>query len=542
MYESLAGPIKPELPAPKNALSTALRKKLSIGPGCLASEIDWRFITNNIVSDETLHKSIQASEVNSMLAAMPHDVRVESGRKLLDVVRPDNLTFDLLMDSYATLAQVDSALEMFDKSRQAGITPSVYSYAHLMKAFAVVKDLPRASAMYKYMQQQGVEPNLVVTTSLMATCIRTGQVDQAFSIFDTLKYKSASSAPDAQTYSLVIFACALDPQMSAERASDLFTEMTERGLKPTRETYNALIHVYSKRNDYFTEAWRISEDMLRSGIEMDKVTWHSLLSACITNRDLIRARTLVRQMDKIGNRSPTWRPDAITYQLLFRNYARAKVRRSLTPANVLQSDRAIQAKQLSEVWVDETPFTSDAVLRESAQVMHQLQDSRPELLSTQLIDTYMTIAQSFEAPERFMQDWNALYRDHEKGRHSYQIGLAASYTFKDWTLLQQVWAERQAWRAQCADVTTPSARSRKDEYGDFEATRMYIESLSRLNRIFQATQVLEQARTKYHFKKHDLKCFQTKSIQVGDEDAVLLYRDMFPERESRSAGTGHYYY
>lgn len=549
LYQAIASPLRPALVAPKELLSRELCSKLSIDITAPTGTINWALVTDKILSTE-VSANFSIPEINDVLHAMPHHDRVVSGRRLVEnlTFRPTRFMYDLLMDSYASNRSVVEALEMFDRIKSANLEPSLYSYAHLMKAFAMTRDLPKASALYQHMQEQNIEPNLVINTSLIATCIRSQQVERAFSIFDSMKYKATTSAPDAQTYSMMIHACSLDLNMSAERASDLYQEMTERGLQPTLETFNSLIHVYASRKDYFTEAWRISESMQRNNIQMDKTTWHGLLSACVTNRDIGRARTLVRELFRLGGTQEAWQPDGITYQLLFRAYANASVKRSKNPQSrnldVLNPSEDIVSHQPDgSLWVDEVPFTSDAVLQESFNVMRHLQSNRPDLLGTQLIDTYLTISQAFESPERFLNDWNTLYDDEKipKGRFSYQIGLAASYTFKDWPLLQQVWSEREAWRSgpgkEAGDVGirgVPRSKkvTKKDSFGDFEATKTYIESLARLNRVQQATRVLDSARNKFIFHKADLKCFQTKSLQVGDEEAVLLYMDMFPDHHT----------
>lgn len=533
LYASLDAPAQGVLPAPKELMSPALCSKLAIDSSSNLKKLDWRKVVDDFLSTTSV-EALHSREIEQVLAAMPHEARIVSGRRLLDASRwrATRLTYDLLMDSYATLGHASSALELFDAARQVGHKASLYSYAHLMKAFSVVKDLPKAMALYRHMQTEKIQTNLVIDTSLISTCIKTGRIDWAFATFDALKYKATEFAPDAQLYSLMIHACSLDPQLSAERASDLFMEMTERGLKPTKATFNALINVYAQREDYFLEAWKTSDTMQQNRIEMDKTTWHSLLSACVTSRDILRARKLVREMLRLGTGKDEWQPDAITFQLLFRAYARARVRKSLSPANILDASQSLRKVDEASLWVDEQPFSSNALLRESAQMRFFLETSHPQLLNLQVLDTYMTIAPTFGASEQFKHDWETVYTAHSKGRYSYQIALSACYAFKDWDFLQKIWQERQTWRAQVdvadSDITTP-LKTPSDVHGDFEATRMYIECLARLNRIQQATEVLNEARDRFVFEKEHLKCFQTKSIQVGDEEAVLLYLDMFPE-------------
>lgn len=531
-YRKLSTPASPALPAPQEILPAKLLDVLGLEVAVNLHDIPWKNVISGLVQSGRVN-DLSISDINAILQSMPHGSRIQSGRELVDKLSktPDRMTYDLLMDSYASLARASEALAIFDQSRASGLTPSLYSYAHLMKAFAVTKDLHRASALYQHMLSKGVEPNTIIVTSLIATCVRVRDTAKAFSIFDTMKYKSAESRPDAYTYSLMIYACSLDSQMSAERASDLFTEMTSNGLKPTKETFNALIHVYASRSEYFSEAWRMSELMQTNGIDMDKTTWHSLLSACVTNRDLFKARRLVMEMMKLGQTRPAWRPDAITFQTLFRAYAHGHARRSRVPQNVAEPEPYVTHGPDGDLWVHHEPYTSNDLLKESRNILDHILAERGELISTQLIDTYMTIAQAFDAPERFFNDWQTLYDSHRKKKYSYEIGLRASYDLTSTEILDTVWAERQQWRAQQnqEQLNSPSNKLEKNQFHDFEAFRLYIESLARLNRIAEAATMLDAVRDEYKFEKCDLKCFWTKAFQLGNHDAMELCWQISPD-------------
>ncbi|ORY84468.1 hypothetical protein BCR37DRAFT_378501 [Protomyces lactucae-debilis] len=536
MYASLADKAQTAQPTAAQ-LPATLRTTMQLAESADLKTVDWgRAVSHLISSDDAARLS--TSDLNGILLAMPARARLSAGERLLAVTtcRRDNLSYDLMMDAHASLSQVPQALAAFDALQKAGLTPTRYSYAHLMKAFAKTSDVERAAALYKHMQARGIEANLVTITTLINCCIRAGKTERAFSIFDALKYRAANTAPDIHTYTLMIHACAKDKTQSAERASELFEELAERGLQPTRATFNALIHVYATRRDYFAQAWKMAELMKSNQVDLDKTTWHSLLAACAMNKDLTRARKLVRELEVIGKQQPLWAPDEKTYQLLFRTYAGATVKKSRVAIDEAtlgdEGDaQSLVQKGLAVEWIEQMPFTSNDVLEESRRVMAYLQQLHPESLSTQLIDTYLTIAIPYKASKRFIQDWQTLYANLERSRFSFQIALQAAYAFRDSAFLNQVWAERTAWLANTAN---------KHLRHDQEATKLYIEALARCDRLEEAVDILADARTHYQFTKPDLRCFQTKAMQLANEDAVLLYNTMFPPNSRHEVHRGRF--
>jgi pentatricopeptide repeat protein len=526
MYASLAGSAQPALTdSSKELLPPKLREAMHVAVSASPQSIDWGKSVSILIENNEAAR-LSTGELNSILLSMPVRARQSAGKRLLTAVacKRDALSYDLMMHAHASLGQATDALATFDSLRQAGLNPTQYSYAHLMKAFAETSDVTRAAALYKHMQDQGLEVNLVTSTTLISCCIRAGHIDRAFSIFDALKYRAFSTAPDIHTYSLMIHACAKDPQQSAERASELFQELTERGLKPARATFNALIHVYATRRDYFAEAWKIAELMKANEVDLDQATWHALLAACAMSKDLMRARKLVQELEAIGKQQPRWAPNERTFQHLFRAYAsatnakRSKVRIDNSTLETSDNTGSLIPESFEIQWINQVPFTSNDVLEESRRVMAYIQKLHPEHVSTQLVDTYMTIAITFSASKRFMQDWDTLYATLQRSRFSFEIALQAAYAFRNSAFLDQVWSQRDTWI---------SASPRNEDH-EREATRLYIEALARCERLAEATETLAHARTLHRFTKRDLHCFQTKAVQLEDEEAVVLYNSMFP--------------
>ncbi|KAJ7619261.1 hypothetical protein FB45DRAFT_799603, partial [Roridomyces roridus] len=133
---------------------------------------------------------------------------------------------------------------------------------------------------------------------------------QAWDLFSHMRYV-AHPTPDVVLYTAMIRACAsaINPARGAEpeRALDLWTEMTvEKGMKPTVETYNAVILACARsgRKEYVNEGFRIAKQMLdanrdaygRSAYLPNRRTLCALLEGAKRIGDLARARWILADM------------------------------------------------------------------------------------------------------------------------------------------------------------------------------------------------------------------------------------------------------
>lgn len=257
------------------------------------------------------------------------------------------------------------------------------------------------------MHTLNILPNLIIYTTLIQTCISRNQLETAWQIFNLIKLKSTSTAPDTTTYTLMIHACATSGEV--ERALDLFTDMTvRRGLVPSRETYHALIHACAKRKDYFTQAWKFATDMQRDGMTINRMYLNTLLQACGRVGELTRARLLVRHMMASSRERKNVQPDEITFQNLMRAYAtyrspgaggkKAVGGAAFVGAGTGRLEKRVEGEAEEE---EEIPFlaksvlqTHNDVLQEARQVLAWIRNKRPHSVSTQLLNAYLDVCQN----------------------------------------------------------------------------------------------------------------------------------------------------
>ncbi|GBB87466.1 hypothetical protein RclHR1_13940004 [Rhizophagus clarus] len=242
-----------------------LRHKLSITDGKrLDSSQDDQELSLPTVSDlqaskhEQIHLLTQMKkenlesieQFNNWLYACVLTERVDEALDILSLMEkadviPNTVTYDHLINLYASVGELQKAIGSFDLIESAGLKPTVHSYANLIKAYNKHNRVDDAFNVYLNMKNNGLMPTQPIFTTLIKGCIDNGEIKRAWTTFDHMRLEACQ--PDEVTFSLMIHACAKEE--NTERAFDLYQEMKERGLCPTDVTFNSLIHACAKRKD-----------------------------------------------------------------------------------------------------------------------------------------------------------------------------------------------------------------------------------------------------------------------------------------------------
>lgn len=410
-------------------------------------------------------------------------------------------------------------------------------------------------------------------TSLIKIYINREELDTAWQIFDLIKYRSTETAPDVQTFTLMIHACALRGE--AERALDLFRYMTEtRGLEPDEPAYNALIHACAVRKDHFLEAWKFAIEMRNKGLLVGRWTLNHLLQACGKNGDITRARLLLRLM--MSSESAELQPDERSFQNLLRAYAAAKLTPgpnqafpqdalflSPLPGGIQKLDKAKEAR---------LPFLSDQVLTgkkrilvEAKSTLRYIVDFKPEFYSTRILNAYMDVCltrhgrheirrvfteyfakvpyiddtpidSSYDAYSSDTEDASEDAEDElgegsdevlrsadkpKKNIFTFEVALEYARKAGNAKFAKQVWEERMRFCQTKSywDMLQP-IRYRLD----FSAEKLMLQTLAKAGHLQEALERLEVLRYEYEWKPSDLKPLYDKAREAEDLEAVFALR------------------
>lgn len=138
----------------------------------------------------------------------------------------------------------------------------------------------------------------------------------------------AHPVPDAHLYALMIRACGSFSRPEPERALDLWMEMQENGVKPTKGAYEAIIRVCGRAGpEWLGEGMRLAREMSDqysiTGID-GRGLWCALLEGCKRAGDLKRARWLLAEAVRGGDDGASSQDSMVDAELMthiFHTYA-----------------------------------------------------------------------------------------------------------------------------------------------------------------------------------------------------------------------------
>ncbi|KAF9321218.1 hypothetical protein BG003_003042 [Podila horticola] len=234
---------------------------------------------------------VNALEGNSKNAEETMKIMEEVG------VQPNIETFGYLIEAYANAGELKKAQDTIELILNIGLVPSVSAYNSLMKIHVKRRDITSAFKVFEALKEHH-NPDVLVFTNLVKGCLRAGEYDLGWKVFDQMQHSGAT--PVESTYSLMIHACAKTDQV--ERALDIFKTYPNRRLQPTDATFNSLIHACAMRPEYFATAFALLNEMQNVyGFEPDTLTYNTLLFACSKRQDLLTARRVFQKVVQLDH-------------------------------------------------------------------------------------------------------------------------------------------------------------------------------------------------------------------------------------------------
>lgn len=140
---------------------------------------------------------------------------------------------------------------------------------------------------------------------------RSGIRSRAWNLYGHMRLV-AHPTPSVEVFDAMIYGCSLDDRASPERALDLFTEMTELGIKPSYNTYLGLIRSCARDKDkaspFYHEALRLLKELLERGFQPEKDIFNCILEGARSRGDIGRAKWILANMLQISSRLPLLDP------------------------------------------------------------------------------------------------------------------------------------------------------------------------------------------------------------------------------------------
>ncbi|CAG8561348.1 20_t:CDS:10 [Paraglomus brasilianum] len=495
---------------------------------------------NNV---EDFNRILCYSIISKRYEEVPEIIQLMNDAK----VTPDIKTYDHLLNLYAIVGDVEKAKLTFEQVNSDGMGHSIYSYGNLIRAYVKNLRIDEAFAVYESIKKAG----LPIFTTLMKGCIDSGDVPRAWRTFDIMRLEVCQ--PDEVSYSLMIHACA--KTQDAEKAFDLFEEMTGKGLYPT--------------------------EMREYGYQPDRISYNSLIYACAKTGDVRLARMLLKQLLEENS---TITPDEQTFTNMFWTYSAyvepqdkshkdsvnapnaLKEQITLSDGTVSLSEKATlsETSTASEstpdkgddnslVHLDAYPFlsyepvTDKQILAEARMIFEYvksmtdnnsngLEKSGDEQiqLSAYLMDAYMNI---FHKKGKF-NDVLSLYKEKlpelgiPQSGWIYSTMLKTCYKHRRYEEALRVWEDWKSWWGN-NDKTDQMTKIGRTAAVQYEVYQWMINTLARCNDLSNAIYLLQELASMQTPKLADFRVTYQMAVQAEDEKARRTILDLCPTRKKK---------
>jgi len=251
---------------------------------------------------EAFGKQKNVSGINAMLADLAHN-KVEMDSKLLNTVMGaymrcglPQLAIDVFQanvgdappaEADATSSEAAAATsipgffiaEEKQEDKALKVEASVHCYSRLITALGHVGELDRAHVVLERMVESGPAPTIRVINALLGACVRTGNLTAAQKLFFSLKGERGAG-----------FASFVTPATDAGVCVSL---------QPDEYSFNIMVNAYA-RAKLVEPAFKILLEMRRANCTPDRITYTTLIKACVNAGQMDRARGLLDEMAEAG--------------------------------------------------------------------------------------------------------------------------------------------------------------------------------------------------------------------------------------------------
>ncbi|KAF3949872.1 hypothetical protein CMV_024308 [Castanea mollissima] len=154
---------------------------------------------------------------------------------------PDIFTYNILISSFGRAGKVDEAIKIFEELENSNCKADIVSYNSLINCLGKNGDLDEAHMRFKEMQEKGFTPDVVTYSTLIECFGKTDKVEMACRLFDEMLAEGCY--PNIVTYNILLD-CLERCGRTAE-AVDLYAKLKQQGLTPDSITYTVLERLQS---------------------------------------------------------------------------------------------------------------------------------------------------------------------------------------------------------------------------------------------------------------------------------------------------------
>jgi pentatricopeptide repeat protein len=204
--------------------------------------------------------------------------------------------YSLLIKGFAQRKEMRRALQVFKEMKDNELNVGVVTYNTLIDACARVGEMQHAAELFTGMCASGIEPDLITySTIIKGYCVQ-GDLEKGLQLFSIMQKKGIR--PDAILFNSILDGCAKRQMRSLTET--VLNDMEVAGIAPSNVTLSILIKLYGRCRD-LDEAFRIIEEYpARYNFIVNPHVQTCLMSACIANNNLDKAKEIYKQMSTNG--------------------------------------------------------------------------------------------------------------------------------------------------------------------------------------------------------------------------------------------------
>ncbi|KAL3848888.1 hypothetical protein ACJIZ3_010770 [Penstemon smallii] len=249
---------------------------------------------------------------NSLIQMFANGDLVDKAKELLAEMleagfKPSCLTYSALIAGFAKTNRLSDAVAVFQEMLKADVKPNEVVYGSLIDGFSEAGNFDEAIQYFHVMEDSGISPNQIILTSMIKAYGKVGSVEGAQQLYE--KVKKFDGGPDiiASNSMLNLYA---ELGMVSE-AKVIYDSLRDKNFADG-VTFATMMYAY-KNMGMFDEAIEVAEEMKRSNLMRDSVSYNKVIACYSANGQLVECGELLHEM--LVHKKLL--PDVGTFKVLF---------------------------------------------------------------------------------------------------------------------------------------------------------------------------------------------------------------------------------
>jgi len=253
----------------------------------------------------------------SILSALASPAGLDRGKEVHGHMKKSGFECDVcvgtaLINMYAACGCSEEAFNVFHQMERDNVVLDRIAYLSILNACTRSAALEWGKEVHTHIKKSGLGSDSHVTNALIGMYAKCGATEEAFHVF--LDMQGEGLEPDKVTYVSLLNACGSPACLHYGR--QVHTHIKKSGLVCDNRLGTALITMYAQCGSS-EGALEVFRDMQREGVELDKVVYLSILSACANPAALKWGREVHVHATKTG-----WDSDIRVANALIGMYAK----------------------------------------------------------------------------------------------------------------------------------------------------------------------------------------------------------------------------